>query len=40
MGWTCHTDADVSVETQAVPQTDKTFISVVVEKVIKIEAAR
>jgi len=40
MGWTCHTDAEVSFETQAAPQTDKTFSSVVVEYVIKIEPAR
>jgi len=40
MGWTCRANADVSFETQAAPQRDKTFSSVVVEQVIKIEPAR
>lgn len=34
---TCHTDTDVSFGTQAAPQADKTFSSVVVEQVIRIE---
>jgi len=39
MGWACNTGAEVSFQTQAAPQTDKTFSSVVVELVIKIEPA-